>query len=209
MYWIVRRRQAVLALAAAVAVLGGAIGVSAYGQQRAASAAAAVGNWGLGFHEAGQPPTGNVSREALKTHNAYFLGDTGQKTIYLTFDCGYENGNTAPILDALQKHHAPAAFFVVGHFLETAPELVQRMVAEGHTVGNHTWHHPDMSAIADRASFEQELQADHGKILPAAPRKIQRKKSGNGVRHGLPHLFLESRLCGLVRRPAAHGTAGI
>ena len=159
MYWIVRRRQAVLALAAAVAVLGGAIGVSAYGQQRAASAAAAVGNWGLGFHEAGQPPTGNVSREALKTHNAYFLGDTGQKTIYLTFDCGYEIGNTAPILDALQKHHAPAAFFVVGHFLETAPELVQRMVAEGHTVGNHTWHHPDMSAIADRASFEQELQA--------------------------------------------------
>ena len=76
MYWIVRRRQAVLALAAAVAVLGGAIGVSAYGQQRAASAAAAVGNWGLGFHEAGQPPTGNVSQEALKTHNAYFLGDT-------------------------------------------------------------------------------------------------------------------------------------
>lgn len=159
MYWIVRRKQAVLSLLAAAAVLSGAVGLSVYGQKRAAAAAAAVGNWGLGFHEAGQPPTGNASAEALKAHHAYFLGDTGQKTIYLTFDCGYENGYTEAILDALKKHRAPAAFFVVGHYLETAPELVQRMVAEGHTVGNHTYHHPDMSAIADRESFAKELQA--------------------------------------------------
>ena len=77
--------------------------------------------------------------------------------IYLTFDCGYENGNTAPILDALKKHNAPGAFFVVGHFLETAPDMVKRMVEEGHTVGNHTYHHPDMSAISDLPSFQKEV----------------------------------------------------
>jgi peptidoglycan-N-acetylmuramic acid deacetylase len=46
---------------------------------------------------------------------------------------------------------------VVGHFLESAPELVKRMVEEGHAVGNHTYHHPNMSAISDSASFEKEL----------------------------------------------------
>ena len=79
--------------------------------------------------------------------------------IYLTFDCGYENGNTGAILDALKKHNAPGTFFVVGHFLESAPELVKRMVTEGHTVGNHTYHHPDMSAISDKESFQKELDA--------------------------------------------------
>ena len=69
----------------------------------------------------------------------------------------YENGNTEPILDALKKHQAPATFFVVGHFLESAPEIAKRMVAEGHTVGNHTYHHPDMSSIADLTAFQKEM----------------------------------------------------
>lgn len=69
----------------------------------------------------------------------------------------YENGNTEPILDALKKHQAPATFFVVGHFLESAPEIAKRMVAEGHTVGNHTYHHPDMSSIADLTTFQKEM----------------------------------------------------
>lgn len=114
-------------------------------------------NWGLGFQEEGTKPTGNVTAEELKSYDAYYVGDGEEKIIYLTFDCGYENGNTAPILDALKKHNAPATFFVVGHFLETAPDLVKRMVEEGHTVGNHTYHHPDMSAISDLASFQKEM----------------------------------------------------
>ena len=77
--------------------------------------------------------------------------------IYLTFDAGYENGCTAKILDTLKKHNVPAAFFLVGNYLEKNPDLVRRMVAEGHIVGNHTMHHPDMSHIADRATFEKEL----------------------------------------------------
>ena len=78
---------------------------------------------------------------------------------YLTFDAGYENGCTPAILEALKKHHVPATFFVVGNYLETSPELVKQMIAEGHTVANHTYHHPDMSRISDKAAFEKELTA--------------------------------------------------
>lgn len=115
-------------------------------------------DWGLGFGEEGSQPTGNESVEKMKEYDAYYIGNADSKVIYLTFDCGYENGNTEPILDALKKHNAPAAFFVVGHYINTAPDIVKRMVDEGHIVGNHTYHHPDMSSIADKASFENELK---------------------------------------------------
>ena len=110
-------------------------------------------NWGLGFGAEGTQPTGNVTADELKKYNAWYVGDKNKKTIYLTFDCGYENGNTEPILDALKKHNAKATFFVVGHFLESAPDIVKRMTEEGHAVGNHTYHHPDMSSISELASF--------------------------------------------------------
>ena len=115
-------------------------------------------NWGLGFGTEGKPPTGNASAAELKKYNAYFIGDTTQNTIYLTFDCGYENGNTEPILDALKKHDVKATFFVVGNFLETSPEIVKRMIAEGHMVGNHTYHHLDMSSISSMDAFKKETQ---------------------------------------------------
>ncbi len=86
------------------------------------------------------------------------MGDASEKKIYLTFDCGYENGNTEKILDALNKHDAKGTFFVVGNFLETAPEIVKRMQKEGHLVGNHTYHHPDMSKIGDLESFRKEME---------------------------------------------------
>uniref|UniRef100_UPI004055C37C polysaccharide deacetylase family protein n=1 Tax=Acetatifactor sp. TaxID=1872090 RepID=UPI004055C37C len=114
-------------------------------------------NWGLGFGAEGTQPSGNVSATELAQYDAYYVGDASEKVIYLTFDCGYENGNTEPILDALKKHNVKATFFVVGHYLESAPELVNRMVADGHTVGNHTYHHPDMSKISDRESFQREM----------------------------------------------------
>lgn len=122
-----------------------------------AQPAAAVSDWGLSFQANGQPPAGNVSADELSQWDAYYLGDTGEKTIYLTFDAGYENGCTPAILDALKKHNAPACFFVVGNYIDTAPALVQRMVDEGHIVGNHTLHHPDMSAIASQEAFAAEL----------------------------------------------------
>lgn len=114
--------------------------------------------WGLSFGNSGEQPRGNASREELAQYNAYFMDDDSEKVIYLTFDCGYENGNTEPILDALKAHEAPAAFFVVGHFLETAPEMVKRMVDEGHAVGNHTYHHYDVDTV-DEDTFQEEMKA--------------------------------------------------
>lgn len=114
-------------------------------------------NWGLGFGKSGEKPTGNATVDEMKQYNAYYMAEGDEKVLYLTFDCGYENGNTEPILDALKAHNAPATFFVVGHMLESAPDIVKRMVADGHTVGNHTYHHPDMSKISDEASFRKEM----------------------------------------------------
>ena len=118
----------------------------------------AEGNWGLGFSQEGEKPSGNATADELKKYHAAYLDPTDDKVIYLTFDAGFENGNTPAILDALKKHNAPATFFVVGNFLETSPELIKRMVEEGHTIGNHTYHHPDMSQISDIDSFSKELK---------------------------------------------------
>ena len=114
-------------------------------------------NWGLSFNSSNGIPTGNATAEKLKLSDAYYIGDVSQKKIYLTFDAGYENGYTENILDVLKKHNVKATFFLVGNFIETAPELVKRMVSDGHTVGNHTMTHPDMSSISDIESFKKEL----------------------------------------------------
>lgn len=118
----------------------------------------AEGNWGLSFQQEGQPPVANATADYLKTYHSYYAENTKEKVLYLTFDAGFENGNTAPILDALKKHNAPAAFFLVGNYMETSPDLVKRMVDEGHIVGNHTYHHPDMSKISTTENFSKELQ---------------------------------------------------
>ena len=121
------------------------------------TARAETEDWGLGFQTPGQKPTGNASPQALLAHNAYFVGDGEEKVLYLTFDAGYENGFTDAILDVLKEAQVPAAFFLVGTYIRDYPELVRRMAAEGHIVGNHTMHHPDMSAISEQDAFAAEL----------------------------------------------------
>ena len=116
-------------------------------------------HWGLTFSEPGQPPVGPASSEQLAQYDAVYLGDTAQKTLYLTFDAGYENGHTASLLDTLKKHDVPAAFFVVGAYIESNPELTRRMCQEGHMVGNHTYHHPDMSQLSEPSAFREELDS--------------------------------------------------
>ena len=150
---------------------------------------ASTDNWGLSFPTEGESPVGNASAQDLAQYGAYYLGDTSKKVIYLTFDCGYENGYTGQILDALKKHHAPAAFFVVGNMVETAPDLIRRMAAEGHIVGNHTYHHPDMSQISDQAAFQKELddlaaiyQDTTGECLPMFYRPPQGKYNVENLR---------------------------
>ena len=121
------------------------------------NAALETGAWGLSFQTEGQTPSGPASAEQLARYDAAYVGDTTQKVLYLTFDAGYENGCTEQILDVLKKHEVPAAFFLVGNYIEKNADLVRRMVEEGHIVGNHTMHHYDMSKLSDKEAFSKEL----------------------------------------------------
>ena len=113
--------------------------------------------WGLSFRKEGQAPGGTATAQDLARYDAAYLGDTSRKVLYLTFDAGYENGCTEKILDILKKHNVKAAFFLVGSYVQRNADLVRRMVAEGHIVGNHTMHHYDMSKLEEKAAFEKEL----------------------------------------------------
>lgn len=148
-----------------------------------ATEASAECNWGLSFQQKGNPPVGNATPEYLKKYNAYFIDEKGaeSKKIYLTFDAGYENGYTEEILDVLKEENVPAAFFLVGNYIEENPDLVKRMEAEGHTVGNHTMHHPDMASIADKGAFEKELgdlEAAYKKVTGKDMKKVYRPPQG-------------------------------
>ena len=145
-----RKRDLILLVAALAAAVTVAVSVFH-------GSALPTGSWGLSFRQEGAPPLGSAGVDELKAYRAVYLGDTAEKVIYLTFDAGYENGSTEKILDVLKKHNAPAAFFLVGNYISTQPDLVRRMAAEGHFVGNHTMHHYDMSQLSDRAAFEKEL----------------------------------------------------
>ncbi len=116
-------------------------------------------DWGLSFGEEGQAPVGNASLEELAKYDSWYVGDPENKVIYLTFDAGYENGCTGEILDVLKREKVPAAFFLVGTYMEDNPDLVKRMAEEGHLVGNHTMNHADMTTLTDEAAFLKELQS--------------------------------------------------
>ena len=145
-----RKRDLIILVGALAAAA--AVAVSIF-----AGSALETGSWGLSFRTEGAAPIGNASVSALKNYDAAYLGDTSEKVIYLTFDAGYENGCTEKILDTLKAHNVPAAFFLVGNYIERNADLVRRMVNEGHTVGNHTMHHYDMSKLPDKAAFSKEL----------------------------------------------------
>lgn len=97
--------------------------------------------WGF-VRKKGSPPEITAAQvKLLENNNGYYIDTKNEKTLYLTFDEGYENGFTAAILDTLAKTKTPAAFFVTGPYLEGQGELIKRMIDEGHIVGNHTVHH--------------------------------------------------------------------
>ncbi len=97
------------------------------------------------------------SSSFLSDYNTYSIGDTNNKVLYLTFDEGYENGNTSIILDILKETQVPAAFFVVKPYIIREPELIKRMVLEGHLVCNHSSHHLSMASITDIEEFNKEI----------------------------------------------------
>ena len=145
-----KKRDLLILLIAVVIAL--AVSVSVF-----ASSALSTGSWGLSFRQEGAPPIGNAGKDQLRQYQAAYIGNVGEKVLYLTFDAGYENGCTAKILDTLKEKQVPAAFFLVGNYIERNADLVRRMVEEGHIVGNHTMHHYDMSKLGSQETFSKEL----------------------------------------------------
>ncbi|HHW68649.1 MAG: putative rane protein [Defluviitaleaceae bacterium] len=145
-------------LCVAAYVLGGRVAMLVDHHKQEVMSRSVEENWGLSFSSPGQPPKANATAEELKQYDAYYIGDGKEKVIYLTFDAGYENGYTPAILDALKKHNVTATFFIVGNYIKTSPDLVKRMIEEGHTVGNHTYTHPNMSKMNTMETFRKELE---------------------------------------------------
>ncbi|MBU3159971.1 delta-lactam-biosynthetic de-N-acetylase [Clostridium frigoris] len=115
-------------------------------------------NWYFQPKNDNTPPDGpKETSQLISKYGCFHLGDTSKKVLYLTFDEGYEAGYTAPILDVLKKHNVKAAFFVVKPYITSSPELIKRMVAEGHLVCNHSNHHLSMASIKDEVKFDKEL----------------------------------------------------
>jgi len=117
-------------------------------------------SYGFGYDKnfsKGEVPSIGFYAELLEGNHAYYTGDTKKKNIYLTFDAGYENRYTEKILDVLKAKKVPAAFFCTGDYLKCNKEIIDRMIKDGHIIGNHTWNHPKMPKVSDKETFEKEL----------------------------------------------------
>ena len=87
-----------------------------------------------------QPDLGKKNKELIEKYNGLAIGNSEDKYVYLTFDLGYEAVYTEKILDTLKENSVPATFFITGHYVNTASDLVQRMIDEGHIIGNQSPH---------------------------------------------------------------------
>lgn len=105
-------------------------------------------HWGFTKSKNGSPPDiGGEFEAILEQYEAFYRGNPNEKIIYLTFDNGFEAGYTEKILDTLKEENVPAAFFLTGHYLTSASDLVKRMVKDGHIIGNHSDKHPNMARL--------------------------------------------------------------
>jgi delta-lactam-biosynthetic de-N-acetylase len=126
-----------------------------------------VVDWGLGKakDDAGRPIDAVNAQEKYAAYHALFLGE-GENTIYLTFDEGYENGYTESILDTLKEKDVKAVFFVTESYAKSQPELVQRMIDEGHVIGNHSASHPSKGLTSLSWEEQQnEVMENHEYVL--------------------------------------------
>ncbi len=156
MYYIITKRK--------IAIMFGIICILSIGTISCILFASGDTSWGLSFSEPNTTPRGNATVEELAKYNAYFVGNTQEKDIYLTFDVGYEAGYTENILDTLKKHNVPAAFFIVGNYFDSNPDTVKRMYEEGHIVANHTLTHPNMSKMSTFEDFKKQIQPNEEKF---------------------------------------------
>ncbi|HZG73116.1 MAG TPA: delta-lactam-biosynthetic de-N-acetylase [Chondromyces sp.] len=117
----------------------------------------------------------------IEPYGAFYKGSADKKIVYLTFDNGYENGYTAQILDVLKKEKVPATFFVTGHYLNSAPDLVKRMAKEGHIVGNHSWSHPDLTQVSDEKLKEELSRVKEGTAELTGQKEMKYLRPPRGI----------------------------
>ena len=119
-------------------------------------AASAPGGWYCMRAGDGKQPELPSEFSFIRDHECYYIDTNCGKTVYLTFDAGYNNGNIEKVLDALSAHCAKGAFFIVSNLVRNEPELVSRITDEGHLVCNHTVKHRDMRQL-NEDQFKEEL----------------------------------------------------
>lgn len=126
---------------------------------------------GWGFKKNNQHQVPDIGTYAKEIEDlAYYVGDE-EKTIYLTFDVGYDNGNLSKILDTLQEENIKATFFVTGDFVNRFPELLKRISNEGHLIGNHTYNHKDITKLS-YGELERELDSLDEKVYEVTGKNI-------------------------------------
>lgn len=108
-----------------------------------------------------QPEFSSKYTNVLDNYEGIYVGNKEEKNIYLTFDEGYENGYTSQILDTLKEKEVTAVFFVTMPYVKQNPDLVRRMIDEGHIVGNHTVNHPSMPEVLDDEKVKKEVMDLH------------------------------------------------
>ena len=105
-----------------------------------------------------QPDLGNVNKKILEENGGICVGNDFDKVVYLTFDSGYEAGYTDEILNILKQNNVKATFFITSHYLNSASNLIERMIKEGHIVGNHTCNHISMPSISNEDIKEEMMK---------------------------------------------------
>ncbi|WP_394219687.1 delta-lactam-biosynthetic de-N-acetylase [Halobacillus trueperi] len=113
--------------------------------------------WGFSKKKDGSVPDVGRYGPLIEKYDGFYADPSGDPIVYLTFDNGYEQGYTGQVLDVLKEKDVPATFFVTGHYIESAPELLKRMAKEGHLIGNHSWSHPDFTKVS-KEKMKKELE---------------------------------------------------
>ncbi|APO70237.1 chitooligosacharide deacetylase (plasmid) [Rhizobium gallicum] len=110
-----------------------------------------------------------------------YADGTGQRSVYLTFDDGPHPFCTPEVLDVLAEHRVPATFFVIGEYAADQPKLIQRMIAEGHEVANHTMTHPDLSTCGPGEVQRQILEANRAITMASRQASVRHIRAPYGI----------------------------
>lgn len=105
-----------------------------------------------------QPDLGSTNKKIIDEANGIAIGNSESKKVYLTFDNGYEAGYTEKILEVLKQNDVKACFFITAHYVNTSSDLVQKMIDEGHTIGNHTVNHKSMPSLTNEQIKDEVMK---------------------------------------------------